>query len=180
EPEPEPELAYSLDATASFLNFVSSKKTHVLETHRFDVLSGGISTAGEAQLVIDLNSVNTGIDVRNGRMRDYLFETATYSVATVTVPVDLAAVAGLAVGEDMLVDVSATLDLHGVPGVIDTQLNVQRLSATRIMVQNQSPLLIKAADYSLEAGIETLRNLASLNVISTTVPVDFVLFYEAP
>ncbi|MDO6425124.1 hypothetical protein Q4521_21780, partial [Saccharophagus degradans] len=67
------------------------------------------------------------IDVRIGRMRFYLFETANYSVATVTVPVVLAAVAGLAVGEDMLVDVSATLDLHVVPGVIDTQLNVQRL-----------------------------------------------------
>ena len=46
------------------------------------------------------------------------------------------------------------------------------------MVQNISPVLIKAADYALGTGIEALRDIAGLNAIGHTVPVDFTLYFE--
>lgn len=76
-----------LDSQSPLLNFVSIKKVHVVETHRFESLSGAITDTGVATLVIDLNSVNTGIDIRNERMRNLLFETATFPQATASVDI---------------------------------------------------------------------------------------------
>ena len=47
------------------------------------------------------------------------------------------------------------------------------------MVQNVSPIVINAQDYALVEGIETLRGLANLPVISYSVPVNFTLIYNA-
>ncbi|MDO8262768.1 MAG: cellulase family glycosylhydrolase, partial [Gallionella sp.] len=53
--------AWTLDTTASYLNFVTTKNTHNVEVHNFGTLSGDISAAGVATLTIDLNSVNTAV-----------------------------------------------------------------------------------------------------------------------
>ena len=39
------------------------------------------------------------------------------------------------------------------------------------------PVLISAADFGLESGVEALREVAGLNVISTAVPVSFQLVF---
>jgi polyisoprenoid-binding protein YceI len=78
---------YSLNVSESYLNFVTTKNTHVVEAHNFISLGGEINAAGIATLTIDLNTVNTGVSLRDQRMRDLLFEVATYPTATVTVNV---------------------------------------------------------------------------------------------
>jgi polyisoprenoid-binding protein YceI len=170
---------WSVDATNSFVNFVTTKNVNKVESHKFDTLSGGITDNGIATFTIDLASVNTANTTRDQRMRDLLFETGTYTTATATVNLAANTISSIAVGQTARVDITGSLNLHGVTLSISTKVIVQKLSSTRIMVQNLTPLLIKAADYSLDAGVESLRSVASLTSISTTVPVDFVLFYNA-
>jgi len=85
--------SWTLAPAHSALNFLSVKKGAVAEVHRFDVLSGTIAPDGTAKVTIDLESVETGVDIRNVRMRFLLFQVDTYEEATITASIDPAAIA---------------------------------------------------------------------------------------
>jgi len=171
---------YVLDAANSSLYFVTSRRIHDLETHQFTDLFGSISESGEASLGINLNSVETGVDLRNERIRVFLFQVAIFGgEAMVTLPVDLPSLSAQSTGTAVTERISATLNLHGVSAAIDTDVIITKLSETQIMVQNASPIVIHAEDYALVEGIEVLRGLANLPVISYSVPVNFTLIYNA-
>ncbi|MDR7092201.1 cellulose binding domain-containing protein [Cellvibrio fibrivorans] len=170
---------WGLDSTASYLNFATTKNTHNVEVHNFTGLSGNISSAGVATLTIDLNTVNTAVALRDQRMRDLLFETATYPTATVTLAVPATLLSSLSVGQSAATDISASLNLHGVTGAITTKVSVQKLSANRVLVQSLSPILVKAGDYALTDGVEALRAAVGIASISVAVPVDFALVFDA-
>jgi polyisoprenoid-binding protein YceI len=171
--------AWTLDTTASYLNFVTTKNTHNVEVHNFTSLSGDISAAGVATLTIDLSTVNTGIALRDERMRGLLFDVTNYPTATVTVAVPATLISSLAVGQSATTDISASLNLHGVTGAITTKVSVQKLSANRVLVQSLSPILVKAGDYALTDGVEALRAAVGIASISVAVPVDFALVFDA-
>ncbi len=171
--------AWSLNSAASYLNFVTTKNTNVIEAHGFDQLSGGISDTGTATLVIDLSSVNTAITLRDQRMRDLLFEVASYPSATITLTVPNGLLASLAVGSTNEIDITATLNLHGINQPLATRLSVQKLTASRVLVQNLTPVLVSAADYNLSTGVEALRAAVGIASISKAVPVDFTLVFDA-
>lgn len=158
---------------------MTTKNTHTVEAHNFTALSGSISSSGVATLVIDLTTVNTGVALRDQRMRDLLFETATYPTATVSVTLPSTLLSGLAIGQTAPTDITASLNLHGVTGTITTKVSVQRLSNSRIIVQSIAPILMKAGDYSLTTGVEALRAAVGIASISAAVPVDFALVFDA-
>jgi len=68
--------------------------------------------------------------------------------------------------------------LHGFSVPLEIPVSITKLSQEKILVQNTSPVLVKAADFDLTGGIDTLRDLASLSVISYTVPTNFTLFFN--
>jgi len=177
---PQPTLRYSLDAERSSLHFVSTKKRHVVESHHFTGLDGSVSDQGVASLTIDLNSVETGIGIRNERMREYLFETEHFPEARVTLDIAHLDIAAIVIGGTEAHDISAMLELHGTAVPISARLRVTRLTEATLLVQNVHPILIRAEDFALASGIEMLRELAGLNVISYAVPVNFTLVYDAP
>jgi polyisoprenoid-binding protein YceI len=170
---------WALNTTDSYLNFATTKNTHNLEVHNFTGLGGDINAAGVATLTIDLNTVNTGVALRDQRMRDLLFETATNPTATVTVNVPATLISGLAVGQATQTDITASLNLHGVTANITTKVSVQKLTATRVVVQSLPPVLVKAETYNLTAGVEALRAAVAIASINASVPVDFALVYDA-
>lgn len=174
-----PNAAWDLDSATSYLSFVTTKNTHNVEVQTFTSLGGYIGNDGVAVLSIDLNSVNTNNTTRNQRVRDLLFETATYPTATVTVTVPGTLLSSLAVGQTLPTDVSATISLHGVNTTVTARVSVQRLSSSRILVQSMAPVLTKAGDFNLTTGLETLRSLVGLTSISAAVPVDFALVFNA-
>jgi polyisoprenoid-binding protein YceI len=170
---------WTLNTTDSYLNFATTKNTHNLEVHNFTSISGDINAAGVATLAIDLNTVNTGVALRDQRMRDLLFETASNPTATVTVNVPAVLIGGLAVGQTSQTDITASLNLHGVTANITTKVSVQKLTASRVVVQSLPPVLVKAETYSLTAGVEALRAAVGIPSINASVPVDFALVYDA-
>jgi len=171
--------AWDLDTTTSYFNFVTTKNTHTIEAHNFTTIGGYIGTNGVAVLNIDLNSVNTANTTRDQRMRDYLFEIATYPTATVSVTVPSTLLSSLSVGQSAKTEITASVDLHGVVFAVTTSVSVQKLSSSRILVQSLAPVLTKAADFNLTTGVETLRSLVGASSISAAVPVDFALVFNA-
>lgn len=174
-----PNAAWDLDSTTSYLSFVTTKNTNNVEVQSFTALGGYIGNDGVAVLNIDLNSVSTNNTTRDQRVRDLLFETTTYPTATVTVTVPSGLLSSLAVGQASPTDISATVSLHGVSVTVTTRVSVQRLSSSRILVQTIAPVLTKAGDFNLATGLETLRSLVGLTSISAAVPVDFALVFNA-
>lgn len=170
---------WTLNTTDSYLNFATIKNTHNLEVHNFTTIGGDISAAGVATLTIDLNTVNTGVELRDKRMRDLLFETAANPTATVTVNVPATLISSLTIGQTTQTDITASLNLHGVTANITTKVSVQKLTASRVVVQSLPPVLVKAETYGLTAGVEALRAAVGIASINASVPVDFALVYDA-
>jgi polyisoprenoid-binding protein YceI len=158
---PLPEGAWQLAADQSNVGFVSVKAGNVGEAHSFRKLSGTVEPEGTVRVAIDLASVDTGIDIRNQRMRDMLFEVANFPEARLTAKIDPNAVKALKPGERKAMTVPVTLDLHGTTNSIEAPLTVTRLAGD-----------------SVEAGVGKLQEIAKLPAISTAVPVTASLVFK--
>jgi polyisoprenoid-binding protein YceI len=171
-----PALAsWTVDNDHSRLSFVSVKAGTMAEAHHFEALSGVLDDEGQFDLVIDLDSVETMIPIRNERMREMLFDTATYPEATLSARLDLAAVQGLEVGEQTDIAAEAQLELVGQSTTLTIQAVVARLSDTKLLVTSAQPLTLNADNLGLGDGVEQLRDVAGLSSISPAVPVTFRL-----
>ena len=72
---------WTLDPSASVITYQSVKKNTIVETNKIRNITGTLSSAGDAKITFDLNSVDTGVDLRNVRMRFLFFETFKYPTA---------------------------------------------------------------------------------------------------
>jgi polyisoprenoid-binding protein YceI len=162
---------WELDNTGSLVNFVSIKNDSVGEVHSFTSLAGFISASGNVQLAIDLDSVETLIDVRNERLREMLFNTAKFPAAKVTANVDPAILGAVAGGGIVSTDLPVRVQLHGQEKKLTMAVTVVGERNGRIRVFSAHPLMLSAADFGLGAGVNALRDIAGLQAISNAVPV---------
>ncbi len=166
-----PALAdWNLDAQRSTVQFMSVKNASVAELHHFKTLGGGISDAGVARVEINLDSVETLVPIRNERMREMLFETVRFPAATLVADVP-SGLDQLAAGESRDLELSVMVDLHGTRTPVKASARATRLADGGLRVSLAQPLIIRAADFGLEAGVEMLREVVGLQNISTAVPV---------
>lgn len=165
--------AMKLDNSLSVLSFVSIKKGAVGEVHTIKNLSGSISAEGNINVVLDLASVNTKIDIRDERMRKHLFEVASNPKATVIAKVgDKVSMAGVS-----LVEGEVSINLHGITKTVSASVAVIN-TGDKVVISSTKPIIIKAADFGLEGGVAMLQKLAKLPSIATAVPVSFVLTFS--
>jgi polyisoprenoid-binding protein YceI len=160
---------------ASQLNFVSTKATHIAETHTFSELSGAITEDGAAELVIDLTSVNTGIDIRDQRMQSMLFNVASFPKAQISTRLDLSAVERLSEPTTLIID--AQLSLAGQTAPVEGQVLVVPMDRDRVSITTVAPIIVQASSLGLESGVEALREIAGLPSIGYSVPVTFSLTF---
>lgn len=170
---------YQLDSQHSELHFVSVKKTDVAEVHHFKALQGGISGDGTVRLVIDLESVATGIEVRDQRVKELLFEVSRFSEAVFHTRIDPKEVASLAIGERKKLAIDGKLELHGQTQSIKTTLDVVRLSDQRLFASTSAPLVLSANAFDMGGGLQHLAAIAALSSISDAVMVTLTLEFVA-
>ena len=180
-------IAWTLDPENSELNFVTVKAGDIAEAHSFGKLSGSISgkkagqsaTASDAEVEVDvhLDSVETNIPIRNERMREFLFETTKYPVASVHGDFPIEKYLQVPVGGSMTNSLELMLELHGQQTPITAEVLALRVGEDRYMVTTTKPIIINASSVGLVAGIDKLQQLASLPSISKAVPVSFVLTF---
>jgi hypothetical protein len=164
---------WNLVSEDSNINFISTKKASIAEVHRFKELSGMISDKGVVDIKIDLGSVQTNIDIRNERMKTMFFETTKFAQATVVGIVNITKVAALEVGDTYTETVNIELSLHGISQAISKEVQVTKLTNDKLRVTSLAPIVMNVEDYGLSAGVENLRQAASLSSISTAIPVTF-------
>lgn len=177
EPVSVTEGAWALEPAGSRLSYVSIKAGEVAEANRFDRLSGSVAADGTATLEIDLASVNTGVDIRNERMRNIFFQVVDNPTASVTTKLDPAAFGALAVGQSISRPLKATVSIKGAQSDIETDVLVTRVSADRVTVVPTAPVIISTDMFGLTDELGELRALAQLPSITPAVPVTFMLAF---
>ena len=173
---------WKLDAARSSVTYLSSKivagaHTAIFEPNRFHRFSGTIGDDGGVRVVIDLDSVDTGVAIRDERVKEHAFAVARYPRATVSLSLPPAAWRDLAPGDTALHDLSAELELRGQVRAVGAKVRVTALGDGGLLVQTVEPILVDAKAYGMLDGFETLRALVGLFKIPTTIPVSLNMVF---
>jgi len=174
---------WTLNTASSAVQYVSVKNYHKAEVNSFGTsaapaLTGSIEPNGNSTIAIDLNKVLTGVDIRNQRMRDFVFETELLPTAYITANVDSAAIAAMAVGASEVMPVDAQLSVHGVQQRIQYDALVVKRSETQLQVSSLAPIVIDSKQFDMASGVSVLRTIANLTSIGEAVPVYFQLLFN--
>ena len=169
--------AWKLDDSSSQLSFMSVKKETIAENHSFTKLSGNIDEHAQVNISVDLASVDTNIAIRDDRMKNFVFETSKYSAASFTTALDKSLLKSLKVGQEKKLSISGTVAFHGQQQPVTIDVNVVKLSADKILVNTIKPFFIQADAFGVVAGINKLKELASLPSINYVVPVSFSVVF---
>ncbi len=170
--------AWQVDSEASRLSYVSVKAGEIAETNRFERLTGSVSPSGDAVIEIDLSSVDTGVEIRDERMRDIFFEVASNPSATVTADIDPSAFEVLGIGESVTQPLEGTLSVRGIDAPFATDVTVTRVGPDRVLAVSDEPIIVEAGRYDLIDRLGQLQELAGLPSITPAVPVTFLLALE--
>lgn len=156
---------WTLDAGNSTLGFQSVKNETIVEASTFAIYSGAIAEDGTATIEVQLDSVDTKVDLRNVRMRFLLFETFRFPVARVTAQLDPSLLADLGDLRRKVMSVPFTLDLHGVSKEMTAQVAVVMITPDLVTVSAVAPIPVAVADFDLTAGLEKLEEAAKVQII---------------
>jgi len=177
-----PAVAQELDAGASqvslvFADVLVGGDRSTAQRFTFTGLSGNVSEAGAAEVRIALDTLGSGVDARDERLRAFLFETGLFgtdespeATITATVPVEAMQPGSHLVGLPIEISLHGDSAHHTVPVRIGTDEGTVRVTAVE-------PIVVDAADYALEGGIAQLVGLARLLLIPTSVQVSFSLSF---
>lgn len=169
------EQGWVLQTEFSSLNFQSIKNLTKVESSKFGRLNGAILPDGHAEIEIDLDSVDTKVDLRNVRMRFFLFETFIYPTAKISAQLNMDDLADLEDLRRKTITLPVTLSLHGVEKELTADVAVTLLSDDLVSVSSTTPISIATAAFGLSDGVAKLESAAEVKIIpSATVSFDFV------
>lgn len=168
-----------LNNKASTINFITTKNASKTEVQTFKAMRGGMSRDNQVAVMVDLNSVDTGIEIRDKRVRELFFDVVKFPKATVNVDISKAKIDSLKVGQSKAVKLDAVIDLHGIKRSMPVELQVTALEKNQILVFSNQPVIIDVQNFKLLDGVNKLREIAKLKSINAAVPVTFsLLFYQ--
>jgi polyisoprenoid-binding protein YceI len=181
---PTTNTGWAIDGAQSSLNFVTTKAGQagvggIGEVQSFKRFSGGLDSAGQIKLVIDLASVDTGVEIRDERLRTMLWNIKVTPQATFTAKLGADDIAKLSQDTAGDIDVAGQLELAGQTKPVNARLRAMRISGGKIMVTTRAPIIVNSNDYGLKAGVEAMREVMNLNFLASTAPVSFSLVLNA-
>jgi polyisoprenoid-binding protein YceI len=171
---------WRLEPAQSSLSFVTTKAGQpgvaaIAEVQAFRRFSGELNSQGRIQFNIDLASVDTGIDIRDERLRTMLFNVGATPQATFSAQIEPALLRELGAAGVRDMDLNGQLTLAGQSKPVVAKVRVGALGAGLIGVSTRAPIVVNASDFGLRAGVEALREVMGLNMLSAAAPVSFAL-----
>lgn len=168
--------AWKLSQKDSSLMFVTTKNASKTELQNFKQISGQIKN-NVATVTVDLNSVATGIEIRDQRIKDLFFETKLFSQASAIIKLPARKFSAMKVGDVKIVDLEAVLNIHGVKQKETVSTQVILLQNNKLLVSSLKPLIINLQNFKLLQGVNLLREIAHLKSINSAIPVTFNLIF---
>ncbi len=168
-------MAWKLDSDGSVVSYASTKNGEVVEPNVFTGLTGEVSDEGAATLEIAMASLETFIDIRNERMREFVLNVADYPVATLSADLDMATFAALAPGDVVESTFEVMISASGAETSYEATALVTRAADNRVLVASKAPIVVYAEDFGYLDGLAKLQEIAGLDSITPIVPVSFSL-----
>ncbi len=165
---------WQLNTELSTLSFVTTKNKTFAEEHSLKFKQGNLHEQHVFNAIIDLNSIDTLIPIRDQRLRDVLFETKQFPTASI----DTLIPRSLDLNINQNITLPFALNLHGIEKSFTTEVVIQMVN-NQLVVTNYNPVLISAKDFGLDDAVNQLTKVASLQSINYGVSVDFKLIFEA-
>ncbi|MBD3653437.1 YceI family protein [Kangiella sp.] len=169
---------WTIDNDASQLHFVSVKNNAIGEVSTFETLKGHLSGNGQFALEILLDSVNTGIEIRDQRMKEHLFNSETNVAFIVNGSFDLEQLKEQKAGTSSQHTLEAAIQLGNETVDITAPVTIQTLPDDQLRVTSASPVIIEVSSLKLDKGVDKLKSLAGLRSIDRVVPVTFDLYLK--
>ena len=148
---------WALNPTQSHVYLQTEKLQGVVEKHEFTSVGGNVSRNGDASIKIDLNKLETGIDLRNVRMRFLLFETFKFPALEITAKLDKSKLASLTSSSRLSYSLMAHVNLHGVVKDIEIPVTVVRVNDT-ITVSTIKPVVVGVDAFDFAKGLAKLAD----------------------
>ncbi|MCW8869241.1 MAG: YceI family protein [Proteobacteria bacterium] len=161
---------WQLDTEKSQINYISTKNGDIQEHNTLRFVSGSIDQQKKVELTIDLNSIDTNIDIRDQRMRDLLFETDQYPTAKIETEIDNNLPLMTAYPIDYRVTLKNQQHSYQSPVMIHS-------GGGEMMVTSAEPVTVNAETFGLNTALEKLREIAGLSSISPSIQVEYKLHF---
>ncbi|MBT3812224.1 MAG: YceI family protein [Gammaproteobacteria bacterium] len=168
---------WELNNKASTLNFTTTKNSSKTEIQSFKKFEGHIYDT-KVSMTIDLGSVNTGIEIRDQRIKELFFDIVKFPTATVTIDLRKSDLKQMKIGQTKTLREQATIEIQGVKQTLPVELQVTSLNHNKLMVFSRKPVIIYLKNFDLLNGVIALREIAELKSINTAVPVTFSLVFS--
>ncbi|WDD90799.1 YceI family protein [Burkholderia sp. FERM BP-3421] len=170
--------AWHVDNAQSSFSFVTTKAgaagtAAIEEVQSFRQVGGTVADDGALHFTVDLASVDTRIGLRDERIKTLLFKVAEQPRATFAGSVDPRHFEALPVGASTDLDLDGSLTLAGKTHPLTAPLRVVKLADQALLVTTRTPVIVNLKDYGLQDGVDALRTLMNLNVLSGSAPVSF-------
>jgi len=142
------------------------------------------SATPSARLSIDIDSVDTGVPIRNERVRNIFFETSgvgwdTIEVVIPAIPADVVSSLRTKRRVDQA-KLDATLQVHGRKVMTVLTVDASYSVDGRLTVKTSSPAQVKISDFGLGDNLRRLSAICMHDSIDDVVAVEATLVFAAP
>ena len=165
-----------LNNKASTLNFITTMNASKTEVLTFKKLQGKIAGT-KVTLSVDLSSVDTGIEIRDERLRELFFNIAKFPTATVTLDIKKSDIYPMKPGQIKTLALDAEITIQGIEQTMPVQLQVVELEKNQRLIFSSQPVIVDLKNFNLLKGVNALREIANLKSINTAVPITFSLLF---
>jgi len=166
-----------LNNKASTLNFITSKNASKTEVQTFKKLRGHIADT-KVSMTVDLNSVDTGIEIRDERIRELFFDIVHFPTAEISITLNKSDLKFIKQGQAKILKLDADIELQGEVQTIPVELQIVALDKNQLLVFSRLPVIVDLKNFNLLKGVNALREIAKLQSINTTIPVTFSLLFS--
>ncbi|MFW2589247.1 OmpA family protein [Sagittula sp. SSi028] len=156
---------WTLDGSQSVLSFQTIKNVEKVEVHSFQSFRGTIDEAGKAELIVDLDSVETKVDMRNVRLRFILFETFEDPEARISLQIPPAVLNDLETLRRKRITLPYTMDFVGLSREFQTDVIVTLLDNDTVSVASAQPVSYSISTFELEERLQRLEETVDVDVI---------------
>jgi len=170
---------WTLNSEASKLNFMTTKNASKTEIQTFKKLQGHIA-GNQVVLSVDLSSVDTGIEIRDERLKTLFFDIVKFPTATVSIDLKKSDLNPIKQGQRKILQLDAEITIQGVTQTVPVEVQVVTLAKNQRLVFSSQPIIIDLKNFDLLQGVNKLREIAKLKSINAAVPVTFSLLFTKP
>jgi len=147
-----------LNPAQSNVYMQTEKLKDTVEKHRFTSVEGTVTKDGDASIKIELNTLDTGIDLRNVRMRFLLFETFKFPYAVMTAKIDKTKLTELATRTRINYSLHVRVEMHGIAKEFDIPVEIARVNDTTVTVSTIKPVEVAGETFDFMRGIGKLSD----------------------